>query len=163
MFQSRTQARDDLLILPLDGDPKPRAFAATPALEWLGQFSPNGRYVAYMSDEAGRFDVYVAAFPGPGGRWQVSQNGGREPRWSKDGKELFFFAPDNRLMAAEVKTSGETFEVGVIRPLFQVRVMGSGIRYDVGRDGRFLVAGGLPQELSPITLVTNWTTGLEKK
>jgi hypothetical protein len=130
----------------------------------MGQFSPNGRYVAYMSDESGRFEIYVTAFPGPGGRWQVSQNGGIEPRWRKDGRELFFFAPDNRLMAAQVKTDGESFEVGAIQPLFQARVMGIGSRYDVSKDGkRFLVNSGLPEDLSPLTLVTNWTGELKRK
>jgi len=158
IIQKRKQSRDDLWALPLDGGATPQPVAVTPALEWMGQFSPNGRYVAYMSDESGRYEVYVAAFPGPAGRWQVSQNGGKEPRWGKDGKELFFFAPDNRLMAAQVKTETESFEVGDIRQLFQTRSMGFAYRYDVAKDGkRFLVNAGLPQELSPITIVTNWT------
>jgi Tol biopolymer transport system component/predicted Ser/Thr protein kinase len=164
LYQRRKEERDDLWLLPLTGDRTPRPFVVTPALEQMGQFSPDGRYVAYMSDESGRFEVYVAAFPGPGGRWQVSQGGGSEPRWSRDGKELFFFAPDNRLMAAQVKSDGASFEVGAIVPLFHARAMGFSYRYDVGKDGkRFLVASGLPQELSPITLVTNWTAELEKK
>ncbi|MGH9367791.1 MAG: protein kinase domain-containing protein, partial [Thermoanaerobaculia bacterium] len=164
LYQKRKKERDDLWVLPLTGDRTPQPFAVTPALEQMGQFSPNGRYIAYMSDESGRFDIYVAAFPGPGGRWQVSQSGGSEPRWSRDGKELFFFAPDNRLMAAQVKTGGASFEVGAIQPLFQTRSMGFSFRYDVAKDGRrFLVASGLPQELSPITLVTNWTAELKKQ
>jgi Tol biopolymer transport system component len=163
LFSKRKDERDDLWILPLSGDRTPRPFVATPALEPTAQFSPNGRYVAYMSDEGGRFDIYVAAFPGPGGPWQVSQNGGVEPRWGRDGKELFFFAPDNRLMAAQVKTDGASFEVGAIQPLFQSRGFGFGYRYDVAGDGRFLVVTGVPQEISPITLVTNWTAELRKK
>jgi Tol biopolymer transport system component len=164
LYQARKQERDDLWVLPLEGDRTPRPVAVMPALERMGQFSPNGRYVAYMSDESGRFEIYVTAFPGPGGRWQVSQNGGIEPRWRKDGRELFFFAPDNRLMAAQVKTDGESFEVGAIQPLFQARVMGIGSRYDVSKDGkRFLVNSGLPEDLSPLTLVTNWTAELKRK
>jgi hypothetical protein len=94
----------------------------------------------------------------------VSQNGGREPRWSKDGKELFFFAPDNRLVAAEVRADALSFEVGALRPLFQSRQFGIGFRYDESKDGkRFLVQSGLPEEVSPITLLTNWTAELEKK
>ena len=152
------------MVMALDGDRTLRPVVATPAVEGMGQISPNGRYLAYISDETGRFDVYVTPFPGPGGRWQVSQNGGREPRWGRDGRELFFFAPDNRLMAAEVRTDGGSFEVGAIHPLFQSRTMGFSFRYDVSRDGkRFLVNSGLSQELSPITLVTNWTAELEKK
>ncbi len=163
LFHVGKRGQDDLMYISLTGDRTPKTLAASKALEGWGQFSPNGRYVAYVSDESGRPDVYVAAFPGPGSRWQVSQNGGREPRWAKDGRELFFFAPDNRLMAAQVKTDGETFEVGSIQPLFQTRAVGNDYRYDVAKDGkRFLVVGGLPQEPSSITLVTNWTAGLKK-
>ncbi|HSD72817.1 MAG TPA: hypothetical protein VLE54_08495, partial [Thermoanaerobaculia bacterium] len=164
LYCKRKNERDDVWLLPLTGDRKPRPFIATAALEPLAQFSPNGRYVAYVSDEAGRYDVYVTAFPGPGGRWQISQNGGIEPRWNRDGKELFFFAPDNRLMAAQVKTDGPNFEVGAIQPLFQTRSLGFSFRYDAAKDGKsFLVATGLPQDLSPMTLVTNWTAELAKK
>ena len=164
LYSKRKNERDDLWILSLTGDQKPRPFLATPALEPIGQFSPNGRYVAYQSDETGRFEIYIATFPDPGSRWQISQNGGIEPRWSGDGKELFYFAPDNRLMAAQVKTEGATFDAGVIRPLFQARSMGFTYRYDVANDGkRFLVVAGLPQDLSPITVLTNWTAELTKK
>jgi Tol biopolymer transport system component len=164
LIDHRENRRDDILLLPVDGGSKAERLASTPAVEGLAQVSPNGRYVAYMSDESGRFDIYVTTFPRGGGRWQVSQNGGREPRWSKDGKELFFFTPDNRLMAADVGTDGPTFQVGALRPLFQSRQFGIGFRYDVSRDGkRFLVHSGLPEEIQPITLVTNWTAELEKK
>jgi eukaryotic-like serine/threonine-protein kinase len=164
LYSKRRNERDDLWILPLTGDRTARPFMATPALEPLGRFSPNGRYVAYQSDETGRFEIYVATFPGPASRWPISQNGGVEPRWSRDGKELFYFAPDNRLMAAQVKSDGATFDVGAIQPLFQARSMGFTYRYDVANDGkRFLVVAGLPQELSPITILTNWTAELGKK
>ncbi len=164
LIEKRRQQRDDVMVISVEGDATPRPVAATVAYEGLGQVSPGGRFVAYMSDEGGRFDIYVTTFPDAGARWQVSQSGGREPRWSKDGKELFFFAPDNRLMAAEVKTGATSFEVGAIHPLFQTRQMGMDFRYDVSKDGaRFLVNGGLAQEPSPITLVTNWTSELEKK
>jgi serine/threonine protein kinase len=164
LYSKRKNERDGLWILPLTGDQKPRPFMATPALEPMARFSPNGRYVAYQSDETGRFEIYVATFPGPGSRWPISQNGGVEPRWSRDGKELFYLAPDNRLMAARVTTDGTTFDVGVIQPLFQARSMGFTYRYDVANDGkRFLVVAGLPQSLSPITILTNWTAELKKK
>ncbi len=164
LYSKRKNERDDLFLLSLSGDRKPRPFLATPALEPIARFSPNGRYVAYQSDETGRFEVYVAMFPDLGGRSQVSQNGGIEPRWSRNGRELFFFAPDNRLMAAQVKTDSPTFEVGIIQPLFQARTMGFSYRYDVAVDGkRFLVTAGLPQDLAPITLLTNWIAELPKK
>src|SRR5262249_9122203 len=164
VLEQRKEQRSDVLALPLEGEPTLRPVAATPAFEALAQVSPNGKYIAYMSDESGRFDIYVTTFPDPGARWQVSQSGGVEPRWSKDGKELFFFDPDNRLMTAEVKTEAGGFEVGAIHSLFQSRMMGMAFRYDVARDGkRFLVNGGIPQQSAPITLVTNWTGLLEKK
>lgn len=164
LYQARhAGSGDDLWALPLFGDRKPLPVAATPALEQIGQISPDGRFVAYMSDESGRFEIYAAPFPGPGGRWQVSQNGGVEPRWRGDGRELFFFAPDNRLMAAEVRSAGNTVDVGAIAPLFQARTMSYHFRYDVAKAGdRFLVASETPRGLAPITLVTNWTEGLRK-
>jgi serine/threonine protein kinase len=164
LYAKRKNERSGLWVLPLTGDRKPRLFMASPAIQQMARFSPNGRYVAYQSDETGRFEIYVATFPGPGSRWQISQNGGVEPRWSRDGKELFYFAPDNRLMAARVTTDGPTFDVGVIQPLFQARSLGFTYRYDVANDGkRFLVDAGLPQDPSPITIVTNWTAELPKK
>ncbi|MBC8645556.1 MAG: serine/threonine-protein kinase, partial [Thermoanaerobaculia bacterium] len=163
LFQKRKAERDDIWALPLSGDRTPQPIAVSDALEIMGQFSADGRYIAYVSDGSGRDEIYVTAVPGPSDHWQVSQNGGTEPRWRKDGKELFFFAPDNRLMAAEVKSEGRPFEVGALQPLFQARIMGLGYRYDVAKDGqRFLVNSGLPEELSPITLVVNWTAGLPK-
>ena len=164
VFVAQKEFQYDLWALPLQGDRRAFPVVASPAVEQDAQFSPDGRYLAYMSDESGRLEIYVMAFPGPGARWQVSQNGGIEPRWRRDGKELFFFAPDNRLMAAQVETDGESFKVGAIEPLFQARSMGFGYRYDAAADGQsFLVATGLPQELSPITVVTDWTTELVKK
>jgi Tol biopolymer transport system component len=151
----------DILVLPLVGGGAPTPLAATAAQEDGAQFSPNGRFVAYSSDATGRVEIYVAAFPRPGDTWQVSLEGGREPRWSRDGKELFFFNRDNWLVAAAVDTSAPRFEVTAINPLFQVPSRGSEFnwRYDVFPDGgHFLV--GTPADddlLSPITLVTEWT------
>jgi Tol biopolymer transport system component len=163
VFSKRRVLSDQLWTVPVDGSAAPKLISPAAGSN-LGQVSPNGRYVAYQSAESGRNEVLVTTFPEPASRWQVSQNGGREPRWSHDGKELFFFAPDNRLMAADVKTDGVSFEIGAIRPLFQSRRMGESFRYDVSRDGqKFLVNAGLKEELSPITLVTHWTEELEKK
>ncbi len=95
----------------------------------------------------------------------MSQNGGTEPRWRGDGKVLFFFAPDNRLMAAQVQTGEGSFQAGAIEQLFQARALGRARRYDVSRDGqRFLVNTALPDISSPdITLIENWTEMLKKK
>ena len=151
----------DILILPLSGGGAPAPLAATAAQEDGAQFSPNGRFVAYSSDASGRVEVYVAAFPRPGDTWQVSQEGGREPRWSRDGRELFYFDRDNWLVAAAVETIPSRFEVTGTRRLFQVPSRGSEFnwRYDVFPDGEHFLVGTPADDdtLSPITLVTDWT------
>ena len=106
-----------------------------------GQFSPDGRWVAYVSDESGRNEVYVAPFPGPGGKWQISTAGGTYPRWRRDGTEIFYVSPDSKLMSAAVNGKGLSFEVGAVTPLFETHlVTGSRYAYDVSADGqRFLI------------------------
>jgi Tol biopolymer transport system component len=155
---------NDLFILPLSGDRKPYPFLQTQFNERYGQFSPDGRWVAYFSNESGKYEVYVAPFPGPGGKWQISTGGGSFPRWRRDGTEIFYLAPDNKLMAAAVDGKAGTFEVGVVKPLFQTRVTGSRYEYDVSADGqRFLINTAPVQAASaPITVVLNWTAGLKK-
>jgi len=111
-----------------------------PGLEGLPQISRDGRFVAYTSNESGRFEVYVTTFPDPGGKWQVSQDGGSEPRWSRSGRELFFVDRENRIQSVEVDPSAPGFEAGTVRPLFAVRSSGGSWRYDVSSDDtRFLV------------------------
>ena len=105
----------------------------------------------YESDDAGRSDVYVAPFPGPGGKRQVSASGGSQPRWGKDGKEIFFLAPDNKLMAAEVSRQGESLEIVTVRTLFQTRATGPGFQYDTAPDGqRFLINTQVDQKVSAL-------------
>jgi Tol biopolymer transport system component len=146
----------DLFLLSLDGDRKPQPYMQTPFNESLGRFSPDGHWVAYRSDESGRREIYVAAFPGPGRKTQVSGSSGDWPRWRRDGKELFFLSPEGKLMAAAVSSRGDDFQVGALRPLFDVRAMPSR-SYDVARDGRFFVnALEQPTGTLPVTVVTNW-------
>ena len=155
----------DLWILPLFGDRKPFPFVQTPFNDTTPQFSPDGRWMVYASNESKRFEVYVKPFPGPGGRVQVSTTGGIFPRWRRDGKEIFFRSADNKLMAAAVSGQGSSFEVGDVRPLFPVRVGGPFWFYDVSADGkRFLVntAEEQPATSLPLTLVVNWTDLLKK-
>ena len=102
----------DLWVLPLEGDRKPQPYLQTQFRENQGQFSPDGHWVAYTSDESGRLEVYVQPFPAAGGKWQISTNGGENPKWRRDGKELFYLGLDRRLMAVEVKTA-PTFEAGL--------------------------------------------------
>ena len=153
----------DLWVLPLFGGRKPFPFLQTQFDEGPGLFSPDGRWIAYASNESGRAEVYVATFPGPGGKWQVSTAGGILPRWR--GKEIFYLAPDNKLMAAAINGQGSAFEVGAVRPLFDTRPGGS-LRwvYDVSPDGqRFLVNTLVEEDASqPITLVVNWPALLKK-
>ena len=154
----------DLFVLPLSGDRKPYPFLQTQFNERRGSFSPDGRWVAYASDESGRYEVYVAPFPGPGGKWQVSTGGGNSPRWRHDGTELFYRAPDDTLMVAAVNGKGESFGVGVVKSLFQARTAGTGIPYDVSADGQHFLLNTFPEQTAsaPITIVLNWTAGLKK-
>jgi hypothetical protein len=151
----------DIWALPMTGnDRKPIAVVKTPFDELNGQFSPDGRWVAYETNESGRAEIVVQPFPNLTGKWQVSTGGGIQPRWRPDGKELYFIAEDGKLTAASVN-SGETFTAGPPVPLFSVALppgLGNNKQeYMVSRDGRFLV--NEPAESStvkPITLILNW-------
>jgi hypothetical protein len=152
----------DLWALPMVGDRKPMAVANSPFEERNGQFSPDGRWVAYQSNVTGRFEIYVQPFPGPGGKWKVSTAGGTFPRWRADGKELFFIAPNGKLMSVPVGTSRSTLEAGTPTALFQTRIVTGGIanqeaQYAISRDGRFLINNRVDQSTTtPITLILNW-------
>ena len=121
------------------------------------------------STESGRFEVYIRSFPNPAGKWQISTTGGFQPRWSRDGKELFYIASDQRLMAVTVKGDSAP-ETGTPTALFETRQAGGarqalGFRqqYDVAPDGRFLINVPVAEEASsPITLVLNWTASSKK-
>ncbi len=151
----------DLWILPLDGDRTPKPLLQTAFSEQEGQFSPDGGWLAYQSNESGPFEIYVQPFPGPGGKWQVSTAGGMQPRWRPDGKELYYVAPDGKLTAAPIHTTGTTFETGTPVALFPTRLaLGrTALRqqYDVAPDGRFLLCA-LVEDVAtpPITLILNW-------
>jgi eukaryotic-like serine/threonine-protein kinase len=158
-----TKTKWDLELLSLP-DRKVTPFLQTEFDEVLGDFSPDGHWIAYASNESGRFEVYVQPFPGPGGKWQISTAGGVAPAWRRDGKELFYMAPDHKLMAVAVKI-GATFETEAPHPLFETHIRnGPDRHYDVSADGRrFLVNTPLGEETSPpITLVQNWTALLRK-
>jgi Tol biopolymer transport system component len=153
------QNNGDLMVLPLTGDRKPFPFVSTPFDEQQGDFSPDGKWVAYQSDKSGRFEIYVRMFPGTGGESQVSAEGGHSPRWRADGKELYFLAPDLKIMAAKVKTKGAAFTASAPEPLFQTRINQATNRqqYDVARDGKFLILTDLPEtSTEPIHLLLNW-------
>jgi Tol biopolymer transport system component len=152
----------DLWVLPTTGDRKPFVFLRTNFEERYAQFSPDGQWVAYQSNEAGQDEIYVRRFPGPGGQWQTSTGGGRLPRWRRDGKELYYIAPDGKLMAVPIEARSTTIEAGTPRALFQTRIIFGPSstqrqQYDVAPDGRFLI--NVPTEDTagaPITLLLNW-------
>ena len=149
----------DIWTVPLSEGAKPSVFLKTPFSELLPTFSPDVRFLAYMSNESGRQEVYVQSFPGPGGKWQISTAGGVEPHWRADGKEIYYRAPDQKIMAVEIRTDGG-FQAGVPRPLFTGRFE-SGVarnRYLPASDGqRFLTVSPLGREaMTPTTVVLNW-------
>ena len=170
----------DLAVLPLDGTGSLRRLFPTGPDASTSQFSPDGRWIAYASDESGRSEVYVAPFPerggspsaaaatrSPGGKWQISTAGGSQPRWRSDGKEIFYLSPDKRLMAAAVRSQGSAFDVDVVRSLFDTRALqtiNARSAYGVSPDGqRFLVNTRVEEAASaPITLVVNWPALLKK-
>jgi Tol biopolymer transport system component len=155
----------DLWFLPLSGDRKPVPLLTSQYNETNGQFSPDVRWVAYSSNESNRSEVYVVPFPGLAGKRQVSTNGGVYPKWSRDGRELFYLSPDNNLMAVSVDGKGTDFQVGQAKALFQIGwVNGLGHPYTVSADGqRFLVnAAPVNTAAVPMTVVMNWAAGLRK-
>ena len=160
-----TNGSRDLWVLPLGGDRKAFPYLQTKANERWGRLSPDGRWLAYTSDETSRVEVYVTTFPNPGGKWQVSTDGGDVPTWGRDGKKLFFLGPgpEHKMMAVDVK-GGERFEAGAPKPLFDTHITtGPQVRFDVGPDGRFLIPAQTdPAAGSPLTIVTNWNTELKK-
>jgi eukaryotic-like serine/threonine-protein kinase len=161
-YQDGGKTQADLWALPMTGDDrKPILVANTPFDEFTGEFSPDGRWVAYDTNESGRFEIVVQPFPKPTGKWQVSTSGGIRPRWRSDGKELYFIAPDGKLMAVPVAGQGLAFEAGTPAALFPTRILGTAVpkhQYAVSPNGRFLMnqvieeAGGA----TPITLIQNW-------
>ena len=155
----------DIWVLPMTGDRAPFPFAETEFDERTGEISPDGRWMAYVSNESGSLEVYVRRFPSGPGKWQVSRDGGSEPHWRRDGKELFYASADSRLVAVEVKSESAAFEAGASTPLFEVRMTGiesrNAHRYAVTADGkRFLVNTiGTDSSGTPITLALDWAAG----
>jgi Tol biopolymer transport system component/predicted Ser/Thr protein kinase len=157
----------DIWALPLAGKPAPFQVLAEAADERYGTLSPDGQWLAYISNETATYQVYVAAFPITGVMHQLSTVGGFEPLWRRDGKELFYMAPDQTLMSVEVNNSANPF--GPPRPLFSTRftwmeIQAGARHYAAARDGRrFLISWATEEAQSaPVTVVLNWTAGLNK-
>ncbi|HKV81936.1 MAG TPA: protein kinase [Candidatus Sulfotelmatobacter sp.] len=142
---------------------KASLFLKAPSVLRNGQFSPDGKWVAYASNETGKWEIYVTSFPVPRGKWQVSVGGGEQPRWRGDGRELFYLSPDSRVVAVPV-TTGANFDSGTPVPLFQAAPrqpipIYDLFVYDVSRDGqRFLIITPVKEaERAPMSIVLNWT------
>jgi Tol biopolymer transport system component len=159
----------DVWLLPFDDGGaagKPQPFLRTPFSEANAKFSPDGKWVAYTSNETGPTEVYVTRFPGPNGKWPISSGGGTYPRWRADGKELFYVTRNGTLMAAEVQAASSDFDVNGSRRVLDIRE-GGGVRgyaYDVSADGQRILVNTVVEStpLPPITLVVNWAASLHK-
>ncbi|MGB2869187.1 MAG: protein kinase [Bacteroidota bacterium] len=161
------KTQGDIWILPLntkgtDGERKPVPFLQTEFNELGAQFSPDGRWVAYSSNESGQHEVYVKPFRGQGGHWQVSLSGGGFPHWRGDGKEIFYISPDGQMMTAQIVLSAASVDVSNVHTLFDVSLAQAG-DYDVTADGKLFLLNALmeSQNQTPLSLLTNWDAELK--
>jgi eukaryotic-like serine/threonine-protein kinase len=160
----------DLYLLPLSGEKKSTSWLQTNFIDAQPRLSPNGRWIAYISNDTGQFQVYVDSFPAISAKVAISIGGGSQPQWRADGRELYYYAPDRKLMAVEVNGDGPTFKVGGARPLFEIRVAsidqsfpGNGY-YTVTKDGKRFLVASLPEapEGQQINVVVNWAADFKK-
>lgn len=162
--RSGANTGQDLWILPMDGARKPVPYLQTPFDESNGQFSPDGRWIAYASNESGMPQVYVQSVPANGTKFQISSSGGDQPRWRRDGKELFFISADKKLMAVPVKI-GATVETETPKPLFDLdTVYGPLIgrwAYEPTADGQRFLTLSSEASSNPITVVLDWQAGIK--
>jgi len=157
-----TATRWDISTIAV-GDSIPAPFVKSQFSEWSARFSPDGKWMAYSSGESGRREVYVSAFPGPGGKVQVSTRGGDEIQWRRDGKELYYISAEGELTAVDLTVAGEGIKIGLPRALFRVARQDGGPQfggsYDVTADGQQFVVQKPVRDVSipPATVVLNWT------
>jgi Tol biopolymer transport system component len=151
----------DIWVIPQFGDKKPFPYLNSEYDEGNARLSPNGKWLAYRSNESKRPEVYVQTFPEHSGKWQISTSGANFPVWSRDGHELYFIGADRKLMAVDVKGEGKSFQASVPKPLFDVAALA---QFDVTKDGRFLIQVPVEQPATnvPLTVVVNWQTALKK-
>jgi eukaryotic-like serine/threonine-protein kinase len=162
-------SKSDIWAVPTFGDRKPFPIVKSDFVETQAQFSPDGHWVAYVSDESGRAEVYVQSFPSSGGKWQVSTAGGEQPIWNPRGGELFYMAPDKSIVSVSYKVSDDNFQVGQRTSLFTTRVPLSSLvddrnSYAISPDGkRFFVNNRVDEAAATsVTLVLNWDADLKK-
>jgi Tol biopolymer transport system component/predicted Ser/Thr protein kinase len=164
LFDTLAPTRAELWVLPLtaEGKPavneKPRRYAGGEFSTRRGRFSPDTRWVAYQSDESGKDEIYVDAFPETHGKVQISTDGGSLPAWGPGGRELFYVSADNKLMAVSLKLGADSVEPSAPRELFPLPIVDTGLYpYDVAPDGqRFLIPGTPGQAHQPLTVIVNW-------
>jgi Tol biopolymer transport system component len=166
LFVAGTASAAELSVLPLTGDHKPVTYLSR-GEAGPGQFSPDSRWIAHTSSESGRSEVYVSPHPNRGGKWLVSTTGGgTQPRWRRDGKEIFYVGNSSKIFAAEVTAQGDAFQVGAVRPLFDIRIYATRYAYDVSPNGqRFLVNTRIENQArlsTPLTVVVNWPAALSR-
>jgi eukaryotic-like serine/threonine-protein kinase len=166
------KTNSDLWVAPLTADAQlsgpPTAFANTEFNEQQGQFSPDSRWIAYVSDESGRPEIHVQAFPVPAGggsKTLISRDGGTQPRWRRDGKELFYISLDGKMMAVDV-SSEQAFKTSVPKALFQVPIYGNDsapslFRWDTTADGKRFLVDTVESSPEPLTMVLNWMAGVK--
>jgi hypothetical protein len=159
------QSKGAVWILNMSGAREAKPLLQSNAFnQGTGQFSPDSHFIAYVSDESGRSEVYVQRFPLSSDKWQISTGGGQQPLWRGDGKEIFFITEDKKLMAVDIKTESK-FESGIPRELFQGGMKtGFAYSYAASADGqRFLMSAPVDAPArAPMTIVLNWTTSLKK-
>jgi len=167
LFSGGTERNNEIWVLRLS-DRKTQPFLQTQSNNFVSRFSPDGHWLAYVSNESDRLEVYVQPYPGPGGRWQISTEGGREPMWNPNGRELFY-RNGNKMMAVEISTK-PGFSAGKPRMLFDGEyVVGPATtsNYDVSPDGqRFLMVQSAEQERAAptqINVVLNWFEELKRR
>ena len=155
LFQTPSPGADIMVLSIADAQVSP--FANTRFTEGSAQFSPDGRWIAYSSNETDRTEVYVAPFRRTGTRVPISTSGGSSPRWRRDGKELYYIRGDDTFIAVELTLGESSMEVGKARPLFQTRFRDGAFPYAVATDGRFLVNRFADDAMPPtISLIVNW-------
>jgi dipeptidyl aminopeptidase/acylaminoacyl peptidase len=164
--RSADATRSDIWVLPLEPKAEPKVFRQTEFTEVAGSFSPDGRWVAYFSNESGEYEVYVTPFPGPGRRWQVSTKSGAYPQWRADGRELVYVQMDGQITSAAVAADGDSFRVAAVSPLFRLSVPNpGGPSFSLAADGsRLLVVPSTAQKAGGLlSLVVGWPSELEMR
>lgn len=163
ILSSDVEYGSDIWVVPLDTSLEPFAYLSSSFVEWEPTISPNGKWMAYASTESGKEEVYVSPFPKPTGKWQVSIDEGDRPRWSNDGKRLYYLNNAGYIMMAEVEGAGSTFRVGNVKKLFEIRGSRPGTVYDVFPDeNRFLINSIVGSRSNfKLVLVQNWAEEID--